>query len=281
MNKTVLFFDSGVGGLPYLNAFAGRHPYINAVYIADDAHFPYGAKTKKELVSLLIALFSELLPRFEPVLVVIACNTASVTALAALRERFPYVDFVGTVPAVKPAVLHTQTGKIGILGTERTLADPYIRHLLARAQAETGKHCVLVHRAAPELVDFIEHDFWESSDITKTDITRKYIHYFCGHTTDGIILGCTHFLLLLHYFETCAENSMLIFHSIGGVCRQAEKLLAKKTGAPAAEARDAPAAEKSDAARRNHVYITGSSISEKWIRAAEFFHVNIDLLSHA
>jgi glutamate racemase len=129
--RPVLFVDSGIGGIPYCRDFHERNPGERVVYLADRLRFPYGRREKAELVSILIALMEQLIPAVDPKITVLACNTATVSALEALRERFPSLPFVGTVPAGKPAALASTTGKVGVLGTERTIEEPYIRRLAA------------------------------------------------------------------------------------------------------------------------------------------------------
>src|SRR5690554_4310304 len=101
--RPVLFFDSGIGGLSVVKEariLLPEHPYV---YVADDAAFPYGAWEEEALRARLIKLFGRLIDRFEPSLIVIACNTASTLAISDLRAAYPDQQFVGTVPAIKPA----------------------------------------------------------------------------------------------------------------------------------------------------------------------------------
>lgn len=260
---TVLFLDSGAGGLPYRAAFAARNPSVKTVYIADNANFPYGPKSKDCLNALLSALAASLVRRFAPDIIVLACNTASVTALDALRARFPNLPFVGTVPAVKPAVFHSRTGIAGVLGTERTTADPYLDKLLADANTEAGKNCTMLHRAAPELVEFAENEFWDAGESAKNAAVQKYIDYFRERGADALVLGCTHFLLLLDNFAACS-GGMAVFHSIDGVCRQIERTLGLTAVAPSGAAAGAAEAD---------LYITGGMDGAKWAKAARYFNL--------
>ena len=265
MNNVVLFLDSGVGGLPYRCAFVRQNPDIPVVYAADTAHFPYGTKSKDELDKILHELCAILIRRFEPAVFVIACNTASVSSLDALRRAFPDTAFVGTVPAVRPAVLASRTGIAGILGTERTLADPYIGELLDKANAEAAAAPrTLLYRAAPDLVNFVEHDFWKAEYSKKIYITKKYIDYFRENNADCIILGCTHFLLLLDYFKENAAPDMAIFDSIDGVCRQTSRLYAESRASGKITAMQ-PQTESAD------IFLSGGAPDEKWRAAARHF----------
>jgi glutamate racemase len=251
----VVFLDSGVGGLPYFSRFAARNPGRALWYIADREHFPYGAKSKEELSCLLCRLLERVRSRLEPALVVLACNTASVTALDALRRAFPALPLVGTVPAVRPAAAQSKTGVIGVLGTERTVAEPYIEKLAA----ETGRAVTIVRRAAPELVSFIERDSLDAPAQTRQREAARWTEPFRARGVDSLVLGCTHFLLLREEFRAAAAPDMSVYDSIEGVCRRAEALLA-------------PAPPVAVEGGRRRLLVTGpGAIEENWTRWAAAF----------
>jgi glutamate racemase len=226
--RPVVFLDSGIGGIPYCREFAARNPGEPLVYLADRRNFPYGMRGRGELLDILEALVRELVSRENPKLVVLACNTASVSALSFLRERFPGLIFVGTVPAVKPAVLGTKTGRIGVLGTERTIGDPYISGLAAAH----GAGCEIISVAAPELVDFVEYRWALAGEGEKRRVLAPYLERFRAAGADGLVLGCTHFLFLLEEFRREAAPDITVYESVGGVIRRVESLLGAGEGAP-------------------------------------------------
>src|SRR5579863_380210 len=100
--KTILVFDSGIGGLTVYREVVAARRDADYIYVADDAAFPYGAIEESALIARVVGLMGELVAAHRPDLVVIACNTASTIVLAELRKKFT-VPFVGTVPAIKPA----------------------------------------------------------------------------------------------------------------------------------------------------------------------------------
>jgi len=100
--KTILVFDSGLGGLTVYREIAAVRPDADSVYVADDAAFPYGDLKEPALVTRVVDLIGELIAAHRPDLIVIACNTASTIVLPDLRKNFS-LPFVGTVPAIKPA----------------------------------------------------------------------------------------------------------------------------------------------------------------------------------
>jgi glutamate racemase len=269
--STVVFIDSGIGGLPYCDFFMKRNSQVNTVYIADRAHFPYGKKTKEELVALLIELAGDAIRAFNPVMIVLACNTASVSALTELRKNFPGMLFVGTVPAVKPAILASKAGHIGVLGTERTIDDPCIKKIARETQRETHTRCKIAKITAPDLVDFVEHLLPDANVNEKNTITKKYVTIFRALGVDGIVLGCTHFLFLLDEFKRNAAPDIIMYDSIEGVCHQIEILLRDTVSTKASLTERLPEDTKKEA---NLLLVTGSGgMEKKWEQIAARFHL--------
>ena len=113
-------FDSGIGGLTVAAAIKQALPRERLLYFGDNAHVPYGERTSEEILGFSEAIVKALLAKGCE-LIVIACNTASSAALVPLRKQFPTVPFVGMEPAVRPAVVHTRTGVVGVLATQATV----------------------------------------------------------------------------------------------------------------------------------------------------------------
>ena len=122
-------FDSGLGGLTVFREIRAARPDARLRYVADDAFFPYGAHGEAELVGRVVPLMGALIDRYQPALIVIACNTASTLVLPHLRKRYE-VPFVGTVPAIKPACASSRTKRVSVLGTEGTVSREYTRALI-------------------------------------------------------------------------------------------------------------------------------------------------------
>jgi len=261
--KPVLFIDSGIGGLPYCKDFLNHNPQEEIYYIADRENFPYGQREKKELISILISLIEKLLKAAEPKIIVLACNTATVSALDSLRQHFPKIPFVGTVPAIKPAASASESGFVGILGTTRTIEDPYSLHL-----AENSK---IFGIAAPELVEFVETQFEKATNEEKTQIVKKYIELFRAKGVDTLVLGCTHFLYLLDEFKNEAAPSIKIFDSLDGITKRIEFLLDEND--------DALRAGK-DYNPSHRLIVTGLQPPDSlWINRAQALGFKLSLLS--
>jgi glutamate racemase len=220
-SRPIVFLDSGIGGIPYCRHFSSRNPGESLVYLADRRYFPYGRRSGEELREILRRLTEELVSREDPKMLVLACNTATVSALSFLRNRFPQLLFVGTVPAVKPAVLGSRTGRIGVLGTQRTIEDPYIAELAGRY----GPGASVIPIAAPELVEFVEYQYGRAGEPKTRQAVAPYLERFRSAGVDGVVLGCTHFLFLLPEFREAAAPDMAIYDSVEGITRRVESLL--------------------------------------------------------
>jgi glutamate racemase len=233
------------------------------LYIADKKNFPYGEKTKNELVTILIRLTERIQKFFSPALIVLACNTASVSALSELRQRFPATDFVGTVPAVKPALIYSVKKNIAVIGTERTLADDYI----TRIAEEAAGGGAITRIAAGELVDFVEYRLEYSGKAERITLVKKYTDEARKRGADALALGCTHFLFLLDEFREAAEPYIRVFDSINGVCGRIESVLSKKKP---------PSPITRRAGQPNPLLVTGGKAldaAEQWDLRAERFNL--------
>ncbi len=217
----LLIFDSGIGGLSVLRAVRQVMPNAPIVYAADYAGLPYGTKTEAEIAARVPALLGRLVERYKPSLVTIACNTACTIALSHVRAALD-VPVVGTVPAVKPATLMTQTGVIGLLGTQATIRQPYVDQL----QAEFATGMRLLRFAAPELVHAAEAKM--RGEIVDSAIINAAImglrKQSGGEQMDTIILGCTHFPLLEQELSDAAGNHMQFVDGATGIARRVTKV---------------------------------------------------------
>jgi glutamate racemase len=240
----VAFLDSGVGGLPYLAHTRRLLPGMRYVYVADRENFPYGEKEPGEIVEASIAVTARLVAREHPRLVVVACNTMSVVALAQLRERFP-VPFVGVVPAVKPAAALSRSRRVGVLATRQTVEGDYLRRLVE----DHARGCAVVSLPAAGLVEYVEKQIPTATADDRADQVRREVERFRDGRIDALVLGCTHFLHLEEEFRALLEREgITLVDSRDGVSRQVARLLGG-AGAPRAQ----PAAARAP----DSLYLTG------------------------
>jgi glutamate racemase len=206
-SSPILFFDSGVGGLSVLAPTRELLPTAPIVYAADSAGFPYGKRSEAEIASRIPALLGRLVERYDPRLVVIACNTASTIALEHVRSALN-LPIVGTVPAIKPAAETSKTRVIGVLGTEATVRQPYVDDLAAKFASD----CILIRHGSPELVELAEAKL--AGDEISTDLVRTAVQPMFdsadGERIDTVVLACTHFPLL-------ADELRMVFPNVAYV----------------------------------------------------------------
>jgi glutamate racemase len=226
----ILVFDSGVGGLTVFREIARARPDARLVYAADDALFPYGRVAEDALVARVVTLMGELIAAHVPDLVVIACNTASVQVLPALRERFN-LPFVGTVPAIKPACAASQSKRVSVLGTEATVAREYT-HVLIR---NFGQGCDLTLVGSARLAALAEAALAGErvdDDIIRAEIAPCFVADGTART-DTIVLACTHYPLLLDRFERLAPWPVRWLDPAPAIARRVTDLVGPATGDPA------------------------------------------------
>jgi glutamate racemase len=218
---TILVFDSGLGGLTVYREIARARPDARFVYAADDAAFPYGAMTEDKLIARVGEVVAELIDAHAPDLVVIACNTASTIALPSLRARYS-VPFVGTVPAIKPACAASHSKRVSVLGTEGTVQREYTRALIR--QFADGCQVTLV--GSSRLAALAEAKL-NGEPVEDAAIAAEIAPCFVddGTCTDTIVLGCTHFPLLIDDLERLSPWKVAFVDPAPAIARRVVELV--------------------------------------------------------
>ena len=223
--QRVLVFDSGSGGLSVSGALREQLSGIDLIYAADTAAFPYGKWSELLLVRRILKVMRELIEAVKPDCVVIACNTASTLALDALREEFR-VPFVGTVPAIKPAGAQTQTGVIGVLATPGTVKREYTRTLIHTY----AYHCKVLLHGAPHLAEIAERKL-AGEPVDRKALLAEIKPVFRsrgGNKTDVVVLGCTHYPLLLEELAEVAPWPVNWIDPAPAIARRTASILADR-----------------------------------------------------
>ncbi|MDX9873291.1 MAG: glutamate racemase [Spongiibacteraceae bacterium] len=221
--EPVLIFDSGVGGLSIHAALTARLPGLPLVYACDNAAFPYGPWPQAELVERVHTVLDALIARYQPQLVVVACNTASTVALPRLRQDFK-VPFVGVVPAIKPAARLSRNRIIGLLATPGTVSRPYTDQLIADFAAD----CTVVRLGSTTLVEWAETKL--RGRPVDLNALRQLLAPLFAHErgpVDTVVLGCTHFPLLVEELQAATPEPVLWVDSGNAIARRVETLLGK------------------------------------------------------
>ncbi len=192
-------FDSGVGGLSVWREIIRHVPDTPTVYLADQAHIPYGGRALDEVRALTVRAAGWLIERGCS-LIVVACNTASAAALEALRATFPDTPFVGMEPAVKPAAQYTHTGVVGVLATPTTLRSPRYADLVLR----WGRHLRIIEQPCPGWVEAVERLALRADgvgDAALSHLVDARLMPLLEQRADVFVLGCTHFPFLRPWIE--------------------------------------------------------------------------------
>ncbi|MBR5016964.1 MAG: glutamate racemase [Spirochaetia bacterium] len=222
MSKVVGFYDSGIGGLPYLEWLKKHTTGCSFRYLAESAHFPFGTKTEPEIKSIVAESIGRFIESEHPDLIVIACNTASVTALELLRQKYS-IPFVGVVPAIKPAAAISRKKSIGLFATNKTVSQLYTKNLID----SFASGCTVSKFAMPEIVAFVEKNIFTAAEDEITRIITPAADFFKKQGVDTVILGCTHFVYLEDTFKKVLGSTISVIDSREGVGNRAISLLEK------------------------------------------------------
>jgi len=216
-HRPIGVFDSGVGGLSVLREIRRELPFEDLIYVADSAHAPYGDKPREQIESRSFAI-AEFLLTLGAKAIVVACNTATSAAAVQMRQRLS-VPLIAMEPAVKPAVVQTRSGVVGVLATSQTLASHSFVNLLG--QYAIGAD-VLV-QPCPGLVERVEQGALEC-DITRRLVT-SYVKPLLDRGADTLVLGCTHYPHLRPLIQEVAGPEVSVLDSGVGVARQVRRRL--------------------------------------------------------
>ena len=215
--RPIGIFDSGVGGLSILQEIRRELPHEDLHYLADSAHCPYGARSAKEIRDLTTQAAAFLVAQGCK-LIAIACNTASATSLAHLRDTFS-LPIVGLEPALKPAVQLTRNGRVGVLATEVTLRGEPLRRL--REQYGAGVEVVAV--PCPGLVELVEAGTTEGYEVET--LLAECLAPIIAADVDTLVLGCTHYPFVSRSIAAQFPAGVRIVDSGEAVARQVRHLL--------------------------------------------------------
>ncbi len=217
--------DSGVGGLSVLRHVRAELPHEPLIYVADQAHVPYGTRSAAE-----VRQFSEGISRFflelGAKLIVVACNTASAAALSYLRKTLPQVPFVGMEPAVKPAAVQTRTGKVGVMATVGTFESERYADLMHRFAAG-----IMVYEdPCRGLVELIEAG--HTAGVETRRLLESVLHPMLAQGVDTLVLGCTHYPFVRPLIEQVVaaapqkpETAVTIIDPAPAVARQTRRVM--------------------------------------------------------
>ena len=216
-------FDSGIGGLSIAQEIAHYLPHEHIVYYADTAHVPYGPREDQDIRELT-AQAIEWLYRKGCKAAVVACNTASAFSLDSLRahygENFP---IIGLVPALKPAVLQSQTKTVAVLATPATFRGQLIQDVMERFAKPAQVKVIPI--TSLELVPFVEAGAQMSAACLQT--LQEILQPAVDQGADFLVLGCTHYPFLKTAIWHIFGHKLTLIDSGVAVARQTARILLK------------------------------------------------------
>ncbi len=236
-------FDSGIGGLSVLKEIYRLLPDERYIYFSDNAHCPYGEKSREYVIGRAVYI-SELLMKRGADIIVVACNTATAAAITTLRAcysaeddpavsekvmlltggRHSHIRFIGMEPAIKPAAMQTRTGVVGVLATSGTLNAVKYKH----TRDEYSGRVKVVEHTGEGFVELVERGITEGPEADA--VVRRSLKPLLDAGADTIVLGCTHYPFLEKSIaeaceELCPERNVAIINPAPAVARHVLEVL--------------------------------------------------------
>jgi len=209
-------FDSGVGGISIYRALVENIPFTKLIYYSDQAHFPYGEKTESQIQQYAKEITDFLIQQGAH-MVVIACNSATISAIQFLRSNYT-IPFIGTVPAIKPAASITKTGKIATLLTHAASNGCAYQELVSQWSEGVKVYSVQI----PKVVHLVENNLMQLDD--SMDYFFRILDDLEKMGVDTLVLGCTHFIFLRELIQDHYGDKFFIMDPAIGVMNQAKKI---------------------------------------------------------
>lgn len=205
-NRPIGVFDSGLGGLTVLRELERLLPNENIVYFGDTGRVPYGNKSDETIRTYALQDERFLLSK-NVKYIVAACGTVSAVA-ADTAESLP-VGFMGVVEnAVIDAVNTTNNKKIGVIGTNATINNGAHERLIKSLVPDAE----VVNVGCPLFVPLVEDGWYSAEDPVVLGVTRKYLAPIIDRGCDTIILGCTHYPVLIEAIRKTVGNSVALIN---------------------------------------------------------------------
>ena len=178
-------FDSGVGGLTVLSEIKKQLPNENFIYLGDTKNFPYGNKSKEQIIEFAIQNTKKLI-ELGAKIIVIACGTATSQAIDILKEKFD-LPIIGIIEPTVEYIKKQSVERIGVIATEGTIRSG----AWERTLKEQIENIEVINKACPMLATIAEEGRATSEE--GRAVIKEYMEPFKRNRIDKIILGCTHY----------------------------------------------------------------------------------------
>lgn len=207
-------FDSGIGGKALALSLGKVFPEATITVVDDHANVPYGSKTRQQIITLTDTAIQPLIAQQCDV-IIIACNSATMAAIDELRRRYPFQQFIGLEPMVKPAAALTKTGTIAVCATPATLGSARYNWL----KDAYASDITVLEPDCSNWAYMIEHN-----QIDKAEI-EKIVTNCCDAGADVIVLGCTHYHWIKNEVTKAAGDRAVILEPSTAIARRVQSLL--------------------------------------------------------
>lgn len=204
MDKPIGIFDSGVGGLTVVESLKKQLPHENIIYIGDNLHCPYGDKTKEQLLSYTKQICQFFISQ-NVKMIVLACNTTSANVLSELQDFFPEVPIVGVIHSTVHDFLIQEKKNVLIIATHATIQSHKYKEMIE----SYNKDIHVTEIETPQLVPLIESGEYKKGI---HDVLKGYLLKYKDNI-DSLILGCTHYPIVLDQIETILGKKTYISSS--------------------------------------------------------------------
>ena len=210
-------FDSGIGGVSIARNIKKTLPNESITYIADDLYAPYGEKSDSFITDRVIELGKQL-TKMPVKAIVVACNTATVTAINALREQVN-IPIIGVEPAIKPAALSSKNKKVGVMVTQATSVNERFHQLIHTYASGADVYI----QPCPGLVELIEAPGDNTDEIHS--LLQAFLSSFKTQNIDTLVLGCTHYPLVNQLIAEHLSADITIMDTAAPVTAQLQRKL--------------------------------------------------------
>ncbi|MFT4723672.1 MAG: glutamate racemase [Colwellia sp.] len=216
-SQAIGVFDSGIGGLSIAKCIHKNLPHENIIYVADSQFAPYGDKSSVNIIERVNKITDWLINQ-QVKAIVVACNTATVSAIDQLRLRVS-IPIIGVEPAIKPAAIHSKTKKIALLVTEATAINTRFLSLVNKHRNGTEIYI----QPCPGLVELIEQGLYESEQCRK--ILNVFLLPLVQSNIDTLVLGCTHYPFVRQLIQDIVGDKITIMETALPVTEQLARQL--------------------------------------------------------
>jgi glutamate racemase len=205
-SKPIGMFDSSLGGLTVARATIDLLPHEDLIYFGDTARCPYGPRPPEEVRKFALEIMDSLAEE-DVKLLVVACNAAASTTLEEARSRYP-VPVIGVIePGVRAGIAATRNRRVGLIGTQVTVNSRAYDRVVEASRANV----ILFSQACPRFVEFVEAGDTTSEELVA--VAEKYLLPLKAKGVDTLILGCTHYPLLMGVIQFVMGEDVVLISS--------------------------------------------------------------------